>query len=592
MTRPAPSLPTRRAPTVLAMLLLLALLIPGSARAGEAASQRYIVVFQGDYALDSGYALGDGYALGPVDALGLQYALGPAYALVPDYALDGGYALYALDDAYALGLDYALYALYALDDAYALASAYALANAYALPGGYALPAIYALDESYALAREYALRLVESAGGTVASDLSRQLGVMVVDSKNATFAEVMSGYALVDTVGQNFGWKAFPSFQEAVASGALTVLEATDLAGTGEPLSALQWNMQLIRAPDAHAVTTGSPKVEVGIIDTGIDGTHVDFVGQGGSNVDCARGADFTAEGPGIGIPAACVDNNFHGTHVAGIVAARLNGHGVAGVAPDVTLVPIKVCDADGHCYASDVVEGITYAGDLALDVINMSFFVDDDEFQQSTEFKCNDDPQQRAFRQATERAIAYVRQQGGTPVAALGNSDRDLARKPEGGNCAVVPAETAGVVGTMSLGPESGKAWFSNYGKGAVDVGAPGGDLSLLRDGPTGWCERQVLSTLPGNTWGCFQGTSMASPHAAGVAALIISRFGKADKSGNLSMSPGSVASQLQKTAIDIGLTGYDKCFGHGRIDALRAVNGQTSGLYDPSAPFCPEYDE
>jgi len=584
-----PSRPGRRAVALVA-LLLLAVLLPASALAREASDQRYMIVMKGAYALDGSYALGSGYALGAVEALGPEYALGPAYALIKSYALAGDYALYALDEAEALGLDYALYALYALDDAYALAGDYALGGSYALGD---LPAYYALDENYALAREYALRLVEAAGGELTSDLSAQLGVMVVDSKNATFAQAMSGYALVETVGGDFGWKAFPTMQEALASGALTVVEGSGVSAAGEPLSDQQWSMRLIRADQAHAVTTGSPKVAVGILDTGIDGAHADFVQAGsGSNVDCGRGADFTAQGPGVGIPAACVDNNFHGTHVAGIVAARLNGLGVMGVAPDVTVVPIKVCDADGHCYASDVVEGITYAGDLALDVINMSFFVDDDAFQQSTEAKCTDDPQQRAFRQATERAIQYVRRQGGTPVAALGNSDRDLANKPEGNNCAVVPAEAPGVVGTMSLGPESGKAWFSSYGTGSVDVGAPGGDWDELRDGPAGACARQVVSTLPGNAYGCFQGTSMASPHTTGVAALIVSRYGKTNKSGELRMSPTAVQSHLQETAIDVGLSGYDECFGNGRIDALRAVNGQTSRLHDASAPHCPEYDE
>jgi lantibiotic leader peptide-processing serine protease len=286
-----------------------------------------------------------------------------------------------------------------------------------------------------------------------------------------------------------------------------------------------------------------------------------------------------------------VDNNFHGTHVAGIIAARANGVGVVGVAPNVSLVPIKVCDADGHCYVSDVLEGITYAGDLALDVINMSFFVDDDEFQASTEFKCASDATQRGFREAVERAIQYVRNQGTTPIAALGNEDTDLAH-PDGGNdCDVVPAETAGVVGTTAVGPESEKAAYSNYGTGAADVAAPGGDANLTRD-TAQYCTRQVVSTIPGNLYGCFQGTSMASPHTTGVAALIVSQFGKPDGNGGLGLAPGTVASRLQGSTIDIGIKGYDECFGNGRIDALRAVRGDTSKAYDASAPFCPEYTE
>jgi subtilisin family serine protease len=310
-------------------------------------------------------------------------------------------------------------------------------------------------------------------------------------------------------------------------------------------------------------------------------------------VDCARGRNsiaFVPAGPGVGNPNPCVDNQFHGTHVAGTIAARANGYGVVGVAPNVGLVPVKVCDASGFCYASAVIDGITYAGDQRLDVINMSFFVDDDAFQESTEFKCMDDPTQRAFRQAVERAISYARNQGVTPVAALGNSDQDLAHpgdpdtpQVEGNDCDVVPAETQGVVGTMALGTSSQKAGYSNYGTGATDVAAPGGTAN-------GDCTRGVPSTIPGG-YGCFQGTSMASPHAAGVAALIVSEFG-ALRNGDVSMSPTKVEDYLQATTIDIGLPGYDECFGNGRIDALRAVTHDTSGDYDASAPFCPEYEE
>jgi subtilisin family serine protease len=310
---------------------------------------------------------------------------------------------------------------------------------------------------------------------------------------------------------------------------------------------------------------------------------------GGANVDCAKGRDFVALGPGIGNPAPCVDNQFHGTHVAGIVAAQANAHGVVGVAPNVTLVPIKVCDTPGFCYSSATVAGITYAGDAKLEVVNMSFFVDDDELAQSHELKCMSDPQQAAFRTANERALQYARKQGVTLVAALGNSDTDLgAPSPEGDDCAVVPAEAEGVIGTSALGPENEKAYYSSYGTGAADVAAPGGNPEFLEE----TCVDEVLSTIPGQLWGCFSGTSMASPHTAGVAALIVSRFGKLGKDGDVDLPPGRVADILQSTTVDQGLPGYDECFGHGRINALRAVTRNTSAVYDAAAPFCAEYDE
>jgi lantibiotic leader peptide-processing serine protease len=615
MTRPRLN-GLRRAVVPAAVLLLVAAMLPAAALARGQESSRYIVVFNGGYALDGSYALGAGYALAEQYALDEAYALGAGYALDEAYALRDGYALaeqYALKGHYALEQTYALtsdYALYALDGSYALATGsaryalYALDDVYALTGtggeyalarGYALDAVYALDQNYALARDYALSLVARAGGSVTADLSRQLGVMIVDSKNENFARLMSGYALVAGVSRDFGWKQFPSFNQAIASGQLTLVApaaGTPVGGATagpDPLSGLQWDMTQIRAFEAHAINAGSPNVRVGVVDTGIDGNHLDFVKNGRSNVDCTRGADFTAEGPGIGIPAACVDNNFHGTHVAGIIAARANGHGVVGVAPDVTLVPIKVCDADGHCYFSDVVQGIAYAGDLALDVINMSFFVDDDEFQQSTEFKCGSDPEQRAFREAVQRAITYARGQGVTPVAALGNSNANLANPPGGKDCKVVPAMSDGVIGVMSLGPESEKAAYSSYGKGWVDVAAPGGNANLSGD-KAAYCTRQIVATIPGNLWGCFQGTSMASPHAAGVAALISSVAGSPTRTGGWYHDPTRVANRLQNTAVDIGLKGYDMCFGHGRVNALRAVKGDNKVLYDSRAPLCAEY--
>jgi subtilisin family serine protease len=472
----------------------------------------------------------------------------------------------------------------------------------------------ATDDGFALAgaRQAVTTLVATAGGTVALDLSSQIGVLIVDSPNALFDEALRASPLVAEAGEDFRWKAFPSRAEALADGTVTMSHPDEgVPGGGpetpgiDPLKAAQWDMRQIRTDEAHAIQAGSPLVEVGILDTGIDGNHVDFVDPDGamypgsrlpfSNVNCTKGRDFTADGPGIGNPDPCTDNNFHGTHVAGIVAARANDHGVVGVAPNVELIPVKVCDVVGFCYSSDTVAGITYAGDAKFEVINMSFFVDDDTFLNSTMYKCMNDPVQRAFRKANERAIQYARNQGVVPVAALGNSDDDLAHPPEPyeNNCDVVPAETEGVIGTSALGALKEKAFYSNYGFGMNDVAAPGGNPDNTETPAP--CENDVTNTFPGNTWACISGTSMASPHAAGVAALIVSQFGRVGTDAgqtDVVMRPQSVESYLQSTAIDQGLRGYDECFGNGRIDALRAVQHDTSQLYDATAPFCPEYAE
>jgi subtilisin family serine protease len=174
---------------------------------------------------------------------------------------------------------------------------------------------------------------------VTNDLSDQIGVLVVESSNVLLAEALQGSGFVEEVGNDFSWAALPT--EAGA-----VLQGGGPETTEDTLEPLQWSMRQIRAPQAHAIEAGWRAVDVGILDTGIDGRHVDFdddaLPGGGTNVDCAHGHNsitFLPDGPGVGNPDPCIDNQFHGTHVAGIVAAQANGVGVVGVAPNVTLVP-------------------------------------------------------------------------------------------------------------------------------------------------------------------------------------------------------------------------------------------------------------
>ena len=204
---------------------------------------------------------------------------------------------------------------------------------------------------FAQTRQAALDAVTAAGGTLTRDLSREIGTVVVQVPNASVAQALGASPLVASVGADFTWLG---------------ITASPARPAPDPAEALQWDMEMMRVYDAHKTEAGRAAVDVGVLDSGIDGSHPDFVvSTTGTNVDCARSrnsVEFIPTGPGVGNPDPCIDNQFHGTHVAGTVAAQRNGLGVIGVAPQVELVSVKVCDASGFCYASGVVDGITYAG--------------------------------------------------------------------------------------------------------------------------------------------------------------------------------------------------------------------------------------
>ncbi|MDX6422704.1 MAG: lantibiotic leader peptide-processing serine protease [Gaiellaceae bacterium] len=411
--------------------------------------------------------------------------------------------------------------------------------------------------------------IQRSGGTVVANY-RQIGVVVASSSSTTFVQAMQGGAGIETV----------AVSRAVAK--VDTPEATpgDLPNspaTEDSLAALQWDMRQIHTPEAHAITGGSPAVVVGDIDTGLDKDHPDLV----ANIDFTRSVSCESGAP-VTAPAAWDDHAGHGTHTAGTIAAASNGFGITGVAPRVKIAGIKSSNDDGYFFVHMVVCSFVWAAEHQIDVTNNSYFMD------PYLHNCRTDPAQRALWKAAKRAIDYAQKQGVTVVASEGNQSDDLSHPqvdttspdyPPGieeereitNACVVVPVEVPGVIGVTAVGNTKQtdgdddpndylKSYYSAYGISTADVAAPGGDFYYGR-GTDGGPFGLVLSTWPADV-GCgrsvtnagamycyLQGTSMASPHAAGVAALIVSRYGNSNTPQNGKMRPGAVEALLQQTA-------------------------------------------
>jgi subtilisin family serine protease len=387
--------------------------------------------------------------------------------------------------------------------------------------------------------------VQDAGGRVVASYG-QIGVLVARSANPAFSTAVQGSG-VESVASTKGLGTRIEQEETLAE----IAPGVPGDPTQEPLFASQWSLDQIDVPEAHAITTGSPDVVVGVLDSGISSSHPDLATQidRSKSVSCLGGVQDRSE------KAWNPSTSDHGTHVAGTIAAALNGVGVAGVAPGAKVASVKVVSDEGFIFPEAAVCGFLWAADQGMQITNNSYYID------PWELNCRNDARQRPVWQAVQRAIRYSQSKGVLNFASAGNSNYDLQHQvhddgsPNDGSapvedrtvtsaCLVLPGEAPGVVTVSSVGREERKSFFSSYGQGVVDVTAPGGD-TRQPDPTTSDRTGAILSTTwtaaGGNGWGYKQGTSMSSPHAAGVAALALSAHPR--------LTAGSLASLLERTA-------------------------------------------
>jgi subtilisin family serine protease len=284
----------------------------------------------------------------------------------------------------------------------------------------------------------------------------------------------------------------------------------------QPVEVLPWGIDRIDAELVWPSGNTADPIKVAVIDTGIDVKHPDLI-------DNLKGGVST-----VGYTTSYNDDNGHGAHVAGIIGAIDNEIGVIGAGPKIDLYAVKVLDRRGSGYLSDVIEGLDWAITQGMAVVNMSLGTSADIL---------------SFQEAVQRVNAA----GIVQVAAAGNS----------GGSVIYPAAYPEVIAVSATDNTNTIASWSSHGP-EIDLAAPGVN---------------IYSTYKGSSYKTLSGTSMASPHVAGSAALALNTaIGSYDANSNGIWDPAEVRQKLQDRAIDLGAPGFDNLYGWGLVNTYNAV--------------------
>ncbi|HET7789518.1 MAG TPA: S8 family serine peptidase, partial [Gemmatimonadales bacterium] len=390
--------------------------------------------------------------------------------------------------------------------------------------------------------------VAAVGGTVVR-LHPAIGIAIVSGITDAQAALLAVSPGVRSATRDVIVQWIPSIEAAQAP-AIAPADAAP-ATVPDPTStffyaAFQWDMRAIHAQDAWPTGFQGQGVKVAIIDTGIDDTHAELTGK----VDVANSVAFVNNVNPAPFPT-WGDDNFHGTHVASTVAGNL--FAMASVAPQATLMAIKVLNSNGSGSFANVIAGILFAADHGANVINMSLGA---YFPKSS-------PGGGRLNGALAKAVNYATSKGVLVVCAAGNNGADLDHNAD---LVFVPAQSGTAFAVGATGPTGQTnfddlAIYSNFGVSGPAVVAPGGGVgrpgNVLADLVIAACSHQTVNpglavcrSSSSQFYVFAAGTSMASPHAAGVAALILSEFGP--------MSPGALRTRLEQSADDLGKPGVD----------------------------------